>query len=330
MKGRNFAILGSGVIGLTTGVLLLEKFPKADVTIYASDFTNLVSHVAGAQFYPIWLGDGIDHSFEKTLKKWFLYSHKRFSEISNPAHDITKIQNYELARSGFVPSYFFDVLPNLKITKRANLPLGYTHMLSFETIMINPLAYLPRLGKKFVAMGGKLRQKTFVNKRQILNLPQSTVFNCLGCGASIFSDESLMPVKGVILRLKPTQGLNHVLSFDDHIIAPRKNETYIGASYIKDNFDLTITSAEKEYVFNGIAQALEHAGHPFSLTTGTLKKQNIIGAMSGFRPIRSGGPRVECEQIDDKKIIHNYGHGGNGVILSWGSSQQAIELADAK
>ena len=47
----------------------------------------------------------------------------------------------------------------------------------------------------------------------------------------------------------------------------------------------------------------------------------------GLRPYRKNGFRLEAEQRDDKLIAHNYGHGGCGVTLSWGTAEIAVELA---
>src|SRR5215510_7894353 len=39
-----------------------------------------------------------------------------------------------------------------------------------------------------------------------------------------------------------------------------------------------------------------------------------------LRPFRAAGPRLETERIRDTLVVHNYGHGGSGWSLSWGSS----------
>ena len=44
-----------------------------------------------------------------------------------------------------------------------------------------------------------------------------------------------------------------------------------------------------------------------------------MGSASGIRPYRKGGIRLESEHIGNKYIIHNYGHGGGGFSLSYGS-----------
>lgn len=47
------------------------------------------------------------------------------------------------------------------------------------------------------------------------------------------------------------------------------------------------------------------------------------------RPFRAQGPRLDVEQIGRKTVVHNYGHGGSGWSLSWGSSGIATERAMA-
>lgn len=47
------------------------------------------------------------------------------------------------------------------------------------------------------------------------------------------------------------------------------------------------------------------------------------------RPFRAQGPRLDVQQIGSKTIVHNYGHGGSGWSLSWGSSSIAVEKAMA-
>lgn len=46
-----------------------------------------------------------------------------------------------------------------------------------------------------------------------------------------------------------------------------------------------------------------------------------------LRPFRSAGPRVDTERVGDTLVVHNYGHGGSGWSLSWGSSARAVRLA---
>ena len=52
----------------------------------------------------------------------------------------------------------------------------------------------------------------------------------------------------------------------------------------------------------------------------------LIRAVAGLRPYRRQGFVVRRDQLGDKALVHNYGRGGSGITLSWGSSKLAAEL----
>jgi glycine/D-amino acid oxidase-like deaminating enzyme len=57
-----------------------------------------------------------------------------------------------------------------------------------------------------------------------------------------------------------------------------------------------------------------------------VSRDRVIRTVVGLRPYRPSGFRVEREQIGDTAVVHNYGHGGGGITLSWGSSKLALDL----
>jgi glycine/D-amino acid oxidase-like deaminating enzyme len=52
----------------------------------------------------------------------------------------------------------------------------------------------------------------------------------------------------------------------------------------------------------------------------------VIRTVAGLRPYRAAGFVVRAEPLGDKRLVHNYGHGGAGITLSWGSSKLATRL----
>ncbi len=58
-----------------------------------------------------------------------------------------------------------------------------------------------------------------------------------------------------------------------------------------------------------------------------VSADRVIRTIAGSRPFRPAGFRVEVESLANKTIIHNYGHGGGGITLSWGTSHLAMEMA---
>jgi D-amino-acid oxidase len=51
-----------------------------------------------------------------------------------------------------------------------------------------------------------------------------------------------------------------------------------------------------------------------------------IRTVVGLRPFRPSGFVVRAEKLDDTLVVHNYGHGGGGITLSWGTGKLAVEL----
>jgi glycine/D-amino acid oxidase-like deaminating enzyme len=57
-----------------------------------------------------------------------------------------------------------------------------------------------------------------------------------------------------------------------------------------------------------------------------VSEDRVIRTVVGLRPHRPSGFRVEREQLGDTVVVHNYGHGGGGITLSWGTAKLATDL----
>jgi glycine/D-amino acid oxidase-like deaminating enzyme len=55
-------------------------------------------------------------------------------------------------------------------------------------------------------------------------------------------------------------------------------------------------------------------------------RNRIIREVVGLRPYRPDGFKVEAERIGEKLLVHNYGHGGAGITLSWGTASLAVDI----
>jgi D-amino-acid oxidase len=64
-----------------------------------------------------------------------------------------------------------------------------------------------------------------------------------------------------------------------------------------------------------------------SLPKVDIAANRITRQVAGLRPFRPSGFVVRAEAFGDKTLIHNYGHGGCGVTLSWGTANMALKLA---
>ena len=56
-----------------------------------------------------------------------------------------------------------------------------------------------------------------------------------------------------------------------------------------------------------------------------VSPERVIRTTVGLRPFRRSGFRLEVERFDETTVVHNYGHGSNGVSMSWGTAHLAME-----
>jgi glycine/D-amino acid oxidase-like deaminating enzyme len=71
-----------------------------------------------------------------------------------------------------------------------------------------------------------------------------------------------------------------------------------------------------------VAPPLRVSVPPLTLDPATVQRITVC-----TRPLRPTGPRIEAETLGAKRLVHNYGHGGAGWSLSWGSADLAVRLA---
>src|ERR1700704_1850638 len=73
----------------------------------------------------------------------------------------------------------------------------------------------------------------------------------------------------------------------------------------------------------GLASALNPDRH---FAPVKVSRDRIIREVVGLRPYRPEGFRVEAERVGEKLLVHNYGHGGAGITLSWGTASLAVDI----
>lgn len=73
--------------------------------------------------------------------------------------------------------------------------------------------------------------------------------------------------------------------------------------------------------------SIRRPGSVGSLARVRVSAERVIRVTTGLHPFRLSGFVVRAEKFDDNVVVHNYGHGGAGITLSWGTSQLAVEEA---
>lgn len=154
-----------------------------------------------------------------------------------------------------------------------------------------------------------------VENLQSLLAQYDLVINCTGLGTKWLSDvddESLDAVRGQIIRVKAPWLRFGVLTSQFYIL-PNNHCVILGGTKQKGNYDLSVCPQTAERILTGCCRLIP-----------SLAQAEKVKDQVGLRPSRNS-VRIEFDPRT-KRIIHNYGHGGSGVTLCWGSALEVVEL----
>jgi D-amino-acid oxidase len=350
---RAVVVLGAGVIGLTTALLLRRQ--GHPVTVVADRFApQVTSVVAGAlwEWPPAVCGRHEDAVSLARAKGWCEASYRAFAEL---AHDPTTgvflrpvsfyfrhpvAQDAEQRKkmnelAGKVRGFRHDagLLAANGISPRLGLRDAYEHlapMIDTDVYMRWLLGAVRDAGCGVVQrrVSGPLRAQA---TRLAREYGAAVVVNCTGLGARELGDESLFPLRGALVRVR-----------NDGRSMPRLDRAHCVANDGSGRFLFVVPRGDDRVVLGGLAEPGE-----WNLNVG-LRNYEPIRAMYqscveflpalataeidaaepvrvGLRPFRAAGVRLEVEQ-GETPIVHNYGHGGSGVSFSWGCAAEAVDL----
>jgi len=306
-------IVGAGVIGLSSGVRLLEDGWK--VTIWSSEFSpNTTSDIAAALWYPF-----LSAPVEKT-DIWGSNTYAVLKELSDQNETgISMTQTYEYFRESQPDPSWKDFVDNFQRTND-DLPSDYVEAFSFVTPVIEMPIYLGWLMHRYTFLGGKSVMKTISSLDDVLSV-SDTVINCTGLSSGkLLDDDQVYPVRGQIIRVKAPLTEMHL---DQHIetlayIVPRSNDVVLGGVAQQDNWSLDQDAGDHDFILDKCRKIIPKLGGA-----------EVIEDLVGLRPGRTE-VRLEREENNGKFLIHNYGHGGSGVTLSWGCADEVVELANGR
>jgi D-amino-acid oxidase len=144
------------------------------------------------------------------------------------------------------------------------------------------------------------------------------IVNCSGIGARrLVPDPAVNPVRGQVIIAENPGLTDFFLGVGDDpedisYFLPHGDLVCLGGTEEEGNWSLEPDPATTERILRGCA-AIEPR----------LSKPTIVAHRVGLRPVRPS-IRLEAEKVDGRQVLHNYGHGGAGVTLSWGC---ALEVA---
>ncbi len=256
---KSVAILGAGVVGLTTATELQRRLPKVQLSLYAKDLDprSTTSWVAGGQFEP----SGIYREYEKASRRDEFHSLMRASSLrvlqlqnggQRLRYGIAERKNYTLDHEipGFDKHTPRDVVPAFR---RGRLPFKSLAVVGREytTWLQNPTLLLPALIEDLQKGGVKFVAKTFASRDEVAELPDSVVINCTGLGAkTLFNDDKLVPQRGHLVVLQKTDPRQFYFfsggcsNFAISYVFCRQDDVVLGGTVVKEDSETRVTDAD--------------------------------------------------------------------------------------
>jgi D-amino-acid oxidase len=263
--GREAAVIGCGVIGLTTARLLQRRGVK--VTIYTKDEPpHTTSDVSGAFWAPFGLVD--DGRLTKEISDRVVGAARiAYDEFEKMRHDpryaIRKIPIYYIDDEAPSPGVEMTLLPDLfsgPVLGPGEHPWGNRKVMVVQGMCFDPSPFLAAVREDFIRDGGSIVDLEVPTRDAIAKLPESVVFNCSGLGSrELAQDSELIPMKGQLNLFEAQPEIDYMIALERERIymMPRRDCIVVGTSKVRNNWTLDTDPKETQRVIDGIRRLYE-------------------------------------------------------------------------
>ncbi|MFF0017044.1 FAD-dependent oxidoreductase [Streptomyces sp. NPDC005374] len=304
-------VIGAGVSGLTTAVCLAESGMdvRVDTDRLPGDTT---SAAAGAMWDP-YLAEPRD-----LVDRWSRQTLAELTALSTDAD--TGIRLMEGTHESRIPCDMpaWGSAVGASPCPPEDLRDGYVTGWRYRAPLVDMPRYLDHLLRRLERAGGSVRQHRYDSLGEAL-AEAPVVVNCSGAEARFLADDpSVDALRGRLVVLE-NPGIGAFFCDDTPgaeeltYIYPHADTVVLGGTAEPGAWELwPDEDAAREIVRRCVAVEPSLAG------------ARVIEQRVGLRPVR-GSVRLTGEWHGDTLLLHNYGHGGAGVTLSWGCAREIAE-----
>jgi D-amino-acid oxidase len=311
MSRPDVLVIGAGVSGLTTAVCLAEAGLAVRVhTRHPLQQTTSCS--AGAIWGPYLVADD-------RIAGWSEQTRVALGELAGDgATGVRLVHGLEASRASMPPPGWAAVLDGFRPATGADLPDGYASGWWYTAPVVDMPVYLSYLAARLADAGGTVALSPVSSLAQAVALAPVAV-NCAGAGArDLVPDPALTPTRGQLVMVE-NPGLDQFFVEHDESTAPtyylpQGGHVALGGSAEPGRTDLAPDAA--------LADAIRRR---CAVLEPSLRRARVLTHRVGLRPSR-GRVRLERTRVGGGHVVHNYGHGGAGVTLSWGCAQEVLRL----
>lgn len=316
MTMRDAVVIGGGVSGLTTAICLAEA--GLQVTVWTADRPEMTTSAAAGAMWGPYLVEPKDKVLD-----WSRKSLTEFERIADdPSTGVRMTSGIEASRQQMERPIWADLVPDM--SRSADLPAGFVDGFRFTVPLIDMPRYLEYLQRRLATAGGSVEIRTVTALDEAAPYARIVV-NCTGLGArTLVPDQNLRPIRGDLVILE-NPGVNEFFSEDTGLspdlccIYPHGPTVVLGGTAQDNDWNIDAAPQTAKNIIDRCA-----AIYP------SLATARIITHRVGLRPTRQ---TVRVEQDKDRiggRLIHNYGHGGAGVTLSWGCANEVTDMATSE
>ncbi|XP_027630942.1 D-aspartate oxidase [Tupaia chinensis] len=324
MNTARIAVVGAGVMGLSTAVCISKLVPGCSITIIAEKRTpDTTSDVAAGVLIP--------HAFPDTpipkQKQWFKETFDHLFAIANSAEagdaGVQLVSGWQIFQS--IPAeevpFWADVVLGFRKMTEAELKKFPHHVFgqAFTTLKCEGSAYLPWLENRVKRNGGLILTRR-VEDLWELHPSFDIVVNCSGLGSrQLMGDSKIFPVRGQVLKVQ-APWVKHFIREGSGLtyIYPGAYDVTLGGTRQKGDWNLSPDAKISRDILSRCC-ALEPSLH----------RACSIKEKVGLRPSRPG-VRLQKELLvqDGRRlpVVHHYGHGSGGISVHWGTALEAARL----
>ncbi|PYI16614.1 D-amino-acid oxidase [Aspergillus japonicus CBS 114.51] len=353
MFEKNVVVIGAGVAGLTTALLLSRK-PGYKIVVAAKHMPGdydieYASPWAGANYMPVSIRNTEAAEWDKNtwgpledLAKNYPEAGVHFQdcEIHSRAKDVGSATAKWFAELLSPSPWFAKVVPNFRTLPKESLGPGIDSATVFTSVCINTAIYLPWLVSQCLKNGVTFKRAVFPHVSAAAasgvhpNGNVDVVVNCTGLMASKLGgveDKTVVPARGQIVIVRNDAGkMLDVSGTDDGdgeacyvMTRAAGGGTILGGCYQLGSWE---SQPDPNLAVRIMKRAVEMVP---ALTNGKgIEHLDIIRHGVGLRPVREGGVRIAKERIEGTWVVHNYGAGGAGYQCSYGCAQATVDLIE--
>jgi glycine/D-amino acid oxidase-like deaminating enzyme len=260
---KRFAVIGCGVMGLSTARLLQRR--GGAVTIYTREMPpETTSNVAGALWLPtsVYEPGEVTAEFLEQFRLAARISNREFQNLVGDNYGVRWVESFMLQREVTAQARELaggsGLYPATEVHRDPQHYFGFPQVTQFSTMMIEPATYLGALLRDFYLAGGKVVVRPFRSREELRLLAEPVILNCTGLGArELFKDENLVPVRGQLEVLLPQPEIDYCYLFGSLYMFPRRDGLILGGSFDYENWSLAVDPNETRTILGGHADIMK-------------------------------------------------------------------------